>query len=578
MGLFLGINVGHDAGISLVDSDRVLLAENEERYSRVKNHNGYPFLSLKNLFEQISPKAISRVGIEGKKILPMRNTPEGQKEFDSSLSAYSDSLSIYKLFLSNRFGIDLAQNSLHLYQLRRRATILKLLRTIGIEASIHFFDHHECHHASATFVQFAQTETETGVSVSFDASGEAWCSKVFLYQGRNLTEIKSLRLPSYYSPANLYLNVTKVLGFRPLRHEGKVMGLAARGNPIETRQLLSEAFRFNEYQGKWENRLGYRERMQNWLRKELRDYSREDVSAGTQALVEEAVCAYIERKIVSFNPSKNFYFSGGLFANVRLNQKIAESPWCDRAYVAPNMGDGGLNLGAALLARNIDIDSSKRFLNPSNLFLGHYIGRSESESVARHNKSNFQIIADEEYVIAKALANNKVIAIAREGMEFGPRALGNRSIIYRATDSSVNNWLNRQLGRSEFMPFAPVLTFESAKEILELNSGVDYSNMTVTCRIKEGFLSKYPAIAHVDGTARPQIVYEGSFLHKILNIYKSLTGLEVLVNTSFNMHEEPIVRSAFDAIKAFEASGVDLLFLPGIVVANRSIGENLPSN
>ena len=154
-------------------------------------------------------------------------------------------------------------------------------------------------------------------------------------------------------------------------------------------------------------------------------------------------------------------------------------------------------------------------------------------------------------------------------MEFGPRALGNRSILCSAKDPAINNTLNKKLGRTEFMPFAPIILDKFAKDYLNINNELDnYKYMTITCNCKPLMISKAPASVHVDKTARPQIVSqkENRRLYKILSEYYKLSGVPVLINTSFNMHEEPIVFTPEDAIRAFLDGNLDYLIINNFVI------------
>jgi carbamoyltransferase len=155
-------------------------------------------------------------------------------------------------------------------------------------------------------------------------------------------------------------------------------------------------------------------------------------------------------------------------------------------------------------------------------------------------------------------------------MEYGPRALGNRSILYQATDPTVNDWLNRRLQRTEFMPFAPVTLEEFADQCyVNLDGARDAARfMTITFDCTDWMKKQCPAVVHVDGTARPQIIDKQAnpSYHRILEEYRKLTGLPTLINTSFNMHEEPIVRTAEDAIRAYQAAGLDALVLGPFLV------------
>jgi carbamoyltransferase len=184
---------------------------------------------------------------------------------------------------------------------------------------------------------------------------------------------------------------------------------------------------------------------------------------------------------------------------------------------------------------------------------------------------------DPEREIARLLAEGKVVARCAGRMEYGPRALGNRSILAQATDPTVNDWLNKRLRRTEFMPFAPILLAEDAPHYLkdfDARSAYAAEFMTITYDVTERCRREAPAVVHVDGTARPQLVTQSSNppVRRILEHYKALTGLAVLINTSFNIHEEPIVCSPQDALRAFRDGRLDALALEDFLVEGAEAG------
>jgi len=226
--------------------------------------------------------------------------------------------------------------------------------------------------------------------------------------------------------------------------------------------------------------------------------------------------------------------------------------------VAPNMGDGGLSLGAALLNHDQPIEFT-------SLYLGTDLASTQSRvPVSLTHQTRKEDISDLATEVGRRLSLGEIVAVARGRMEFGPRALGNRSILAPATDKNVNDSLNKRLKRTEFMPFAPIVRDVDADEYFELTQPQwTYANMTITCMVKDRARKECPAIVHVDGTARPQILTNARnpLVYEILTRYQEITGIGVLVNTSFNMHEEPIVRDAETAIRSFLTSGIDALVL-----------------
>ena len=347
-----------------------------------------------------------------------------------------------------------------------------------------------------------------------------------------------------------------------MRHEGKITGLAALGNPEETTRVLESDFYFDKKNLKWVNKFGYRSHLYSRLTKVLEGFSPEDIAAGIQSITEKNILSYLEHAVIPRFGRQHIYLSGGLFANVKLNQRIAESSWCKGITVAPNMGDGGLSLGVAKLAQNPTRQTK------SNMYLGHEISADQFSISKLPLTMQSRKLSNMPFEIAQALSKGQVVALSIGKMEFGPRALCHRSILYTAKDKEVNTWLNRKLNRTEFMPFAPVVQDIYASRYFKLTEYVDYSSMTVTCEVNQETIEKYPAIVHVDKTARPQIIDDkNELIYKILDQYAELTGEHILVNTSYNMHEEPIVRTIEDSIRAFELSNLDKLFIPGYEIS-----------
>ena len=198
-----------------------------------------------------------------------------------------------------------------------------------------------------------------------------------------------------------------------------------------------------------------------------------------------------------------------------------------------------------------------------------YFGPSYSDNDIREdlarNKIVYKKMAEPAKEIAKLIYDNKIVAFYTGRMEYGPRALGNRSIIYAPIDPTANDWLNKKLNRSEFMPFAPVTIIEHIKEnyIGITDDPLAAKYMTVTYNCAEKMKKEAPACVHLDGTARPQVIKreDNSYYYDIINEYYKLSGIPTLINTSFNMHEEPIVASPEDAIRAFLDSGIDYLVM-----------------
>tara|TARA_Y100000389_G_scaffold204463_1_gene257169 strand:- start:194 stop:1894 length:1701 start_codon:yes stop_codon:yes gene_type:complete len=558
----LGISLGHDSGASLVEDGLLKFAINEERLSRKKLHVGYPHLSINKILSDTNLKIadLDIITIDGKKIDP-QNFGEEFK-FKNIQKIILGILKLDKFFLGTELGVFFVRfifnfkNQFEKYKIRRK------FKKNGFKGKFVSIEHHYAHAASAYYTQ----EKDCGLSITIDGGGEGYCSHVYSAKNNKLNLIH--KITSYHSLAFFYAYITKLLGFTPLRHEGKILGLSAAGNPNEVEKILRNYIRFNKDNLKFENTSGYYLKVYKKLKKNLKNFSREDIAAGIQIHSENLTLEYIKSIINKFSPSKkiNLFLAGGIFANIKINQKIAELDEVKSCFVFPNMGDGGLSAGGALgvyFEENSDGIKKKH-----DMYLG-----SGNKQVLKKNLTNskFSLIEPENKYkfIANKLNQNKIIAIFKDKMEYGPRALGNRSIICSPKNIKINEILNLKLKRSDFMPFAPCVLSEDFNTYFESKLKVeDFNYMTFTCKTKNICSEKTPAIVHIDGTARPQTVFKdkNEFLFEILKAFKNETGIGMLINTSFNVHEEPIVESYEDAIKASYESDLDYLILDNAIL------------
>lgn len=557
--LVLGINTGHDSGACLTNGEKIIAAINEERLSRIKMHNGFPFLAVEEVISIAGVKFedIDTVVVEGKYIMPTEDVGFELETADWKKNLIVK-LGLDRFFLGSEFGLQLVRAGLKVDTLKTATTIRNYFSKKGYKGNVIFEDHHYCHAASAYYSQ----PNDDGLSITLDANGEGYCSRVYRCQNNKMELLHSI--PCYHSPAYYYAYVTQILGFKPLRHEGKITGLAAYGNPSATAAIFAKYIYFDESFLSFTNKGGYHLKAMESLKMDLKGYSKEDIAAGIQFHTEKIICQYITAIIRKFigNKLTNIFLSGGLFANVKINQRILELENVKSLFVFPNMGDGGINAGAAIgLAFEKNPELPK--LKLDNVYLGRNF--TDEDIVKEITKQNLiserseNIAAD----IAKCVVEGKVVARFNGAMEYGPRALGNRSIVYSAADSSVNTWLNNRLNRTEFMPFAPYVRDVDYKEYFLISEKdiLPFNFMTITCDVTPKCKAEAPAITHVDGTARPQIISRemNPTYYDILTEYKNLTGVGVLVNTSFNMHEEPIINTPEEAINTFKRGGLDVL-------------------
>ncbi len=568
--------VGHDTGLALIREDgSVIAALSEERLSRVKMDGGFPFRAYEAI-QRIHPftaKDLSGVAV------PFMSTADKTREASHLALATLRDPSLGFKQARNRLAKDSFQKGMaaigaYSYLEKYSAAVKKVrdadgrpklndwrdfLKWCGIdEAPLVHVDHHIAHAAGAYYT----SGWEDALLITCDGVGAL--KSAIVAEGR-AGKIK-IRARTFYpnSPGEFWEVITAICGFHHFKHGGKITGLAAYGDPnhFECYDILKRALDLDG--------LSVISRLDPpALAKQLKKFSREDIAATSQRRLEEVVVELAARAVKKTG-LRRLALSGGVFANVKLNQRIAELDGVEEVYIYPAMGDEGLGLGAALFAAGL-----KHGLKPfrfRDLYFGPGFSDAEAEAELKKSKLPYSRHSDAELaeIVAGLLTQNKVIAICRGRMEFGPRALGHRTIVYQTTDPHVNDWLNKRLERTEFMPFAPVTLPQYADACYKGMESRRYAArfMTATCDCTDLMKKQSPAVVHLDGTARPQLIERDAepFYYDVLEKYHRKSGIPSLVNTSFNMHEEPIVCTPYDAIRAFTLGHLDALVLGPFLV------------
>jgi len=564
----LGVSDSHDAGAALVVGGRLVAAINEERLNRRKMAAGMPLAALDAIWDVagVRPEEVTAVGLAGRSTsgaaIPMNNdfSDDAGRHLASQLVAESiDAIPGARSVLASPAALAAYRGLMPLRAARRRGEVQRLLAEHGVRATVRAFDHHDAHLASAYYT----SGHADALVLSNDGFGDGLCAKVAVGD-RSTRRLRNLAQNSFFNSLGVYYNfVTLFCGFRKSHHAGKTTGLAAYGDPARTLPVFRELLAWDEAEGMYRNRGRVFRNCIADLRRRLEGVSPEDAAAGIQHHCEDLLTA-MARHYVAKLGSRHLALVGGVHANVKINQRIAAIEGLESFFVFPNMGDGGLAAGAAFLAAADDVEGGVAPHRLEHVYLGPDYGEAAIAAAIERHGLQAARMADPAQEVAALLAADRVVARFAGAMEFGPRALGNRSILYPATKPEVNKWLNQQLRRTEFMPFAPVIREQDATAFLRGYTSVTAHTaqfMTLTYDVTERCKREAPAITHVDGTARPQVLRPGvnPGYHAILDAYHRATGLSVLVNTSFNMHEEPIVCTPEDAVRAFLDSNIDAL-------------------
>jgi carbamoyltransferase len=429
------------------------------------------------------------------------------------------------------------------------------------KAEFYFGNHHAAHGIPAYFFSdfddaLIYTADGFGDDVSYSARIGRKSAIELLFGGDEMLHLK-MRVNSV---GMLYSSVTRALGFTYNRHEGKVTGLAGFGSPRAADDFIAH-YRVDERGEIWSDFPSY-EAMDQFAREQCANLSREDAAASVQEVAERLVCTAIET-LLQATGTRSIAMSGGVFANVRLNRAVLENTSANRVFIFPAMGDEGLSIGVCLLYLH-HRDGAAKWQASRYLLQRLYLGRDHGHRF-KSDASGFPSVTrstDDPIAHAvDALVRGDVVAIVAGRMEFGPRALGARSILASPVRRDVNDTINRRLERSEFMPFAPVVLTEHAAEVFDINEGNAAAArfMTITCAVHPDWRDRIPAVVHIDGSARPQIVSESdnSLYYRVLRAFYERTGLPVLVNTSFNVHEEPIIDTPNQALRSLVDGRID---------------------
>ncbi len=569
--LHLGINKSHCASLCLVDKAGVpVFAASEERFTRVKLQRGMPHKTYEFLSKayDISEARIS-----------IGRLPTSQRIIREA-EYYLHGIR------AKRYTIPLTQrlSEVAYFYYKKKIKQDRSLHRLSIDTRYFMnrpvdqgFEHHLCHMASAYYC----SGFKEAVGVTVDGVGDLLSALVATCKDGDI-KVKEKRFFNEHFSGQAYEVVTGMLGFDPDRHPGKVTGLAAYKKApdalvSELDKWFQEQYR-NGAEQNWFIAIHTRDEKQCLaeLRKLREDrfgkWSREEISSAIQFILERDVVNFIKSH-VPHPETQNIVLAGGVFANVKLNQRIKEMGF-KGIFIQPAMGDEGIGLGSAILSAR-----------EKNHFLPHelhdvYLGPGYSKEEIRASLDKFQVAYEEfsgadhplEKKLAQLLSEGYIIGRFQGRMEFGPRSLGNRSILYEAKDPTANDWLNRQLKRSEFMPFAPVTLYEHAAACYKNVAGAEHAAefMTITFDATDEMKKSSPACIHVDGTARPQLVKESvnSSLYWTIKHYHEITGIPTLINTSFNMHEEPIVCTPSEAIQAYLSADLDALAIGDFLVVN----------
>lgn len=571
----LGIHDGHTATAALLEDGKVLACVSEERLLREKEWNGFPVLSIHECL-RICGKTASDIDAVGVCSLMPQIGSEGWKNPPWYKRAFGQAAKILpKSVLQDPKNVQRVQSIAPKLIKTRNRDMINQIETLGISANkIKFYEHHRCH-AATTYYKSWYNDRKTLV-ITLDGSGDAVCATINIGENGQLTRISETF--NYNSICDFYTYVTTFLGMKPMAHEYKVMGMAPYASNYGFQEVL-DTFR-SYYTVDPKNPLQIINTSGSWkwqfydrLQKDI-GFARFDIVAGAvQKLFEEVVVQWIQNAIAETGIG-DLALAGGGFMNVKVNDLILKLPEVDSLFIMPGCGDESNPVGAGLLAAMDAGFAAKDIPTLGMIDWGASYTNNDVEAAIEKMLAghNFKVkkYKDVNTELAKRIADGKVVGRMKGRMEWGARALGNRSILADARNGHVIHKINKAIKMRDFwMPFAPAILHEYRDTYLELRQDFKCPFMTVAPMTKERAWTDIPAGTHpFDRTARCQIIdtdHHADF-HDLVSKFEKMTGVGGMLNTSFNLHGDAIVMTPEDAIYTFLNSGLDVIQMEDYLV------------
>lgn len=562
----LGIHVGHDSSAALVADNHLIADVAEERFRRLKHYGGVPTRAIAYCLAIAAERelAVDAIAVAG------RTLPEGLRQWLGATTATTTTATATGE-ASGAAGAreSLAARARRLAAAPAVAPPLYLARpNLPPGLPLTCVDHHRAHAGSAYYTS-GRSSKQLVVTIDGIGDGRSVC----LWRGEHGRLEPLLELDGTASIGWFYGCVTEALGWWHGDGEGKTMGLAAFGDasrchgclepwhPVFADGALVTAREFGR-PAYWPEsaamhwHLAVAEEMLPAIKK----HGREHVAAEAQRVLEEQVCALVHPWIARERVDA-LSCAGGVFLNVRLNQRLWQTSQLRAMHVFPNAGDAGLAAGAALdVAAHAAPHHAVQPLN--HVYLGPEFTTAEIEACLDTRRLTYRRVDDPAMAAAQLIAEGRSVGWVQGRMECGPRALGNRSILMDARDRRNVNVLNHRVKmRESFRPYCPSLLSDSGPRYLD--DARDAPFMTTSFHATDGAMAEVPAAVHVDGTVRPQTVESrvNPLFHSLIENVGELTGQPIVLNTSFNLGGDPLVNSPSDALRAFVDSGLDVLVI-----------------
>ncbi len=558
----------HDSSAALLKDGKIVAAAEEERFTRKKHDFSFPINAINYCLksQKISTEEIDYIGFYEKPFL----------KFERVLYQHLESFPFsYKTFISSMPS-----------WFNEKLRIVKAVRKkLKYKKDILFIEHHLAHAASC----FLVSPFKKAAIVTLDGVGEWTTTAYGIGEGNNISLLKEIKFP--HSLGLLYSTITAYLGFSVNNSEFKTMGLAAYGNMnkdtnqyykklkgiIDVKEDGSYALDMKYFVYHYKDRMPSKHLCKLLggpvRKKDLEIEQRhKDIAAALQLTVEEIITKMLNH-IYKVTKCENLVLAGGVALNSVYNGKILKNTKFKNLWIQPNASDGGTSIGAASYIYHTILGKPRNYVQ-KEAYLGPNFSTEEIKEFLKSNNIHYKEFSDEKELVKKTanlIYSNKVVGWFHEGMEWGPRALGARSILSNPTNTKMQEILNLKVKhRENFRPFAPVVTKEDAYKYFECDSPLPEAAdfMLMVYPIKQKWRKILPAVTHIDGSGRLQTISkeQNKLYYNLIKEFEKLSGVPILINTSFNIRGEPIVCTPYDAYRCMMGTGIDYLVIDKFLI------------
>ena len=565
-GYILGISCGyHDSAAALIKGGKILGACEEERFTGIKHDSSFPINTIKWLYDEfnISGNDISKVAFYDNPKYKLDRIQKSLKQ-----GPLTEFFNRRKILKRNKIKFEKFEN--------------KINGITNPNIEIYYSDHHLSHAAYS----FYTSPYDKASILSVDGVGEWETTTLYYGEGNKLSKIQQIKFP--HSLGMLYSAFTAFLGFKPNEGEYKVMGLAPYGDPTKFLNKFRKLYTLTDDGGfelnmeyftfEWSDTHMFNEKLgkllgiPNRLPEDNLNQPHKDLAATLQHEYEFLFFRLVDR-LFAIRSSNNLCLSGGCAYNGTANGKILEKTNFKNVWIPPAPSDAGSAIGAALHVYYENIGNTNRVSNNSP-YLGPHYSNKEVENALEElkvdvwyeKKLHSEIIP----IISKEITEGNVVGWFEGKMEFGSRALGNRSILANPCDPQMKSRLNRVIKKREgFRPFAPIVKAEEQSKYFDYSKEVPYMNQVV--KVKEEYRDKLPAITHVDDSARIQSLTrrQHNRMYDLLTELSKCNEYPIVINTSFNLKDQTMVLDPKSAIETFLKCEMDILVIHNYIIKKK---------